>query len=216
MSLNKRTFVEEKIFYKMQELKSLNEKGLTGRIAFWMVIFNLLMPICTTIFSIYWLVLLGDKIWLQSVGSSLFVSNFFTMFFSLAAFVFNILSTLKIKIIYEKMTFQIFIIMTIISFILCCISLSLSSYSSADRAYQDIIDYCNHNPGKSDAVKFYAKYSTFISQKNYVLHRTVESKSILAGIFGTWIGSFVIYILVFHLLKEKEDGQLLLDHDNEE
>lgn len=200
----------------MQELKSLNEKGLTGRIAFWMVIFNLLMPICTTIFSIYWLVLLGDKIWLQSVGSSLFVSNFFTMFFSLAAFVFNILSTLKIKIIYEKMTFQIFIIMTIISFILCCISLSLSSYSSADRAYQDIIDYCNHNPGKSDAVKFYAKYSTFISQKNYVLHRTVESKSILAGIFGTWIGSFVIYILVFHLLKEKEDGQLLLDHDNEE
>lgn len=200
----------------MQELKSLNEKGLTGRIAFWMVIFNLLMPICTTIFSIYWLVLLGDKIWLQSVGSSLFVSNFFTMFFSLAAFVFNILSTLKIKIIYEKMTFQIFIIMTIISFILCCISLSLSSYSSADRAYQDIIDYCNHNPGKSDAVKFYAKYSTFISQKNYVLHRTVESKSILAGIFGTWIGSFVIYILVFHLLKEKEDGQLLLDQDNEE
>lgn len=197
----------------MQELIGLSEKGLTGKIAFWMVIFNLIMPLCIAAFSIYWLILLGDKVWLQSVGSSLFISNFFTMFFSLAAFVFNILSILKIKIIYEKMAFQVFIILTILSFILCCISLSLSSYSSADRAYQDIIDFCNHNPGKKFAIQFFIDHSTFISQKNYILHRTVETNSVLTGIFGTWLGSFVIYILAFHLLKEREDGQLLLDQD---
>lgn len=199
----------------MEDLRSLHDKGLTGVIAFWMVVFNFVFPLCAAAFSIYWLILLGDKVWLQSVGSSLFVSIFFVMFLSLVVIALNFLSTFKIKIVFEQLAFQLFIVLSIVTFIVCCISLSLSSYSSADRAYQDIVDYCSRHSEKKFAVQFFVKHSTFISQKNYVLKRTVEANYIFAGIFGSWLGSFVIYILAFHLLKDKEDAQLLLRHNSQ-
>ena len=198
------------------EIKKLNDKGLTGIIAFWMIIFNFALPLCTAAFSLYWVILLSDKVWIQSVGLSLFISNIFTLILSLASFAFNILSILKIKIIFEQLAYQIFIVTVIVTFAVCCISLSLSSYRSADRAYQDIVDYCLNHQGNKYSIQFFVKYSTFISQKNYILRRTVEANSILSGIFGVWLGSFIIYIICFIILKDRDDGQLLLNDNNVE
>ncbi|OHT08679.1 hypothetical protein TRFO_04737 [Tritrichomonas foetus] len=194
----------------MNEVLGLSEQGIKGKVAFWMILMSFVLPLCSAAFSIYWLILLADSIWLKSVGSSLFIATFFLLLLSLSSFAFNILSILQIKIIYEKMAYQLYIVLTTVSLVLCCICLSLSSYSSADRAYQEITDYCVRNNNQNNVISFLSKYSTQYSKKRYILRKTVDANAVLAGIFGAWLASFAILFTALFMIKDIDDKQYLL------
>lgn len=190
----------------MEELRHLHYKGLTGIIAFWMTMIMMILPLCTVCYSIYWMVLVGNKLWLNAVGGDLFVSNFFTMLFAFSSFAFLIIYVFDPSNKFVHLAYQLFIITTIVALILSAVSLSLSTFTSADRAYQAIIDYCIRLPAKSEVTKFLDEYSTFYSRKQYILNKTVNANSSFAGLFGSWLASFIVYFTVFHLLNERESA----------
>ena len=196
----------------MKEISKLSERGIKGIIAQWMILLNLAMPLCAAGISIYWLTQISNSIWLKSVGASLFASNLVLVVLSLASFAFNILEKLNFKLFFEKMAYQLYVVITILSLVCCCVTLSLSTYTAADRAYQDIIDHCNRFPNEQYVINFSNEFWTQYSKQDFILRRTVRNNSILAVAFGVWTGVFIIFFVISFMLKDYPDNAPLLDH----
>lgn len=173
----------------------LKREGNVGKLFIWIFIINLAMPVATACFSLYWMVLTANTLWLKAIGGNIFTANFFLLLTSLLSIVLLLLTKKGVKLIYPKFNKQLFVAVTCISGLIGCILLSLSTVKKTDRYYQSISDYLTRNPTETWVTKFHQDNPSDYTRNQFVLIRSRNANESFAPLFGIYIIAFALLII---------------------
>lgn len=191
-------------------------KDWTDYVPLYVTVANTILVACVFAYSIYWMSISSAKIWLESIGGGLFTVNLFLAIFSAATVA---LKCVKLFGIIQTNTLlkSVEIILTLLCLTFCCIDLSLSTYSKADKYYQEIVDFCKRNPNDNLVQTFLTEYSTYHSQSEYIHYRSTDAGTAMEGLFGTWIACFFVDLaLKVAGIAASDDAFAPLLHRNQE
>ena len=172
--------------------EELGRSGVVGTASYflrWLVAF---IPVPTLCFNLYWMAITLSSIWTKAVGGNLFVANLFCAVFAIGSIILAVFCCVGV-LKSVKLVPHIYILVTILAFIIGIVILSLASERQAYRYTENILDYCLRNP---TAVAFCQTQSDRWNVENYVRTRTTLAYGALAGVLSPWIIIFIAYLLV--------------------
>lgn len=168
-----------------------DKKNWTEYIPAYIASINIVLFVAISAYSMYWMIISSNKMWLKAVGGAIFTVNLFLFVLGLGTI---ILKCMKIfGIIQMNGLFKsLEIILTLLCLAFCCLDLSLSTYSKADMYYQKVIDYCKRHHNDDLVRTFLAEYSTYHSQSEYIHHMSTDAGIVIEGLFGSLVACFII------------------------
>ncbi|KAK8885894.1 hypothetical protein M9Y10_041351 [Tritrichomonas musculus] len=197
--------------------EELNKVGIKGIVAFWFRLLLFCLLVGVAVFSIYWIAVTSNKIWISSIGAAILTTNVFLALTSIASFVFLLLCRLNIQIIYSvEFTHHVFAVFSFIGQVICCILMSLSNSSHAETYLKSIEDFCHRNPLNKDVVRFISNNPSNYSRFKYVAKRSTDLYSSISAFFGIWLSSTIIYILCSNGISEIPPEKLSLLNNQQE
>ncbi|OHT02598.1 hypothetical protein TRFO_07007 [Tritrichomonas foetus] len=192
--------------------EDLNKTGIKGVVTFWLRCLLFLLTLSLSAFSFYWMAITATKIWTRSINSSLLVANLFLALITLASFAFLLLSRLNIKIVYSvQFTHHVFVVLSFIGQVICCILMSLSTPSSSETYHNSITDFCSRYPSDPVVTNFIASHNTEFAIISYVASRSTDLYPSIAAFFGIWFASTVIYIACSSAITDRPEQSPLLN-----
>lgn len=189
----------------------LEKEGITGTVLFWVRFLLYGIPFGYLIFLIYWMVITGNQIWLNAIGGQILTTCLFELLVCIGSIVLLLFNHRKMIFKNPKFANQIYVIVTIVGFVINVILLSLSSTKKANVYLADISDYLERNANVALVVSFVADYPTSYSRSAFVRQRTTELYDVNAVFLVIWVVSLVVVEICNSIILKPDNEKLLSD-----
>jgi hypothetical protein len=179
----------------MLNLDELRKPGYIGVVTFWLRISLIGICFAAAIFSLYWAVITGSKIWIKGCTHSIIIAAVFLAAISLTTAAFLFLGWIGTNFLFEKSSIHFYGMLSILCLILCCVLMSFSSETRSAIYLQDLIDFCTRNFNEDFVKDFWAEQKTAYALERWVKHRSSDLYPSIATFFGIWLPCTVIYLI---------------------
>lgn len=162
-------------------------------------VFLILVPLTVVGFSIYWITLATEPVFVAACGSGRAVLGVILILLSLASSIFAFLGFRELPIVnYKSPFFHIYLITTFAAFMICAITLVATSAESQGLCAALIDEYCttiNNTRAENFQQKYNSQYKRFLYQFSFG-QRAYEAYLIT----GTaWASSVILFFAIAEL-----------------
>lgn len=159
----------------------------------WLRLFLILLPIAITAYSIYWTILVTEPIFLAACGAGCTVLAVLLMVFALLSSLFAFLSFRQLNNLnYQSLLFSLYLIFTIVGFLLIVIALIMTTTESQRVFDIKISTYLGHHTD-SKTQSYYKTYSTQYKQIVYQYAYGQKSYEAYLIIGAAWFIAFIAF-----------------------
>lgn len=160
----------------------------------WLRLFLILLPIAITAYSIYWTIFVTEPIFLAACGAGCTVLAVLLMVFALLSSLFAFLSFRQLNNLnYQSLLFSLYLIFTIVGFLLIVIALIMTTTESQRVFDIKISTYLGHHTD-SKTQSYYKTYSTQYKQIVYQYAYGQKSYEAYLIIGAAWFIAFIAFL----------------------
>ena len=165
----------------------------------WIRVFLIAIPLAVVGFSIYWIVLVTDSVFVSACGPGRIVIGVFALILALASSIFAFFAFRELpKINYSSVFFHLYLIITCLGLLMCAIAMVATTTESQGVCASLIDSYCATR-NTTDVTSFLAKYDTDYKR---LLYKYAFGQSGYEGylIMGcAWAVAFVTFFAIAEL-----------------
>jgi hypothetical protein len=162
-----------------------------------------LLPFAMIIFSGYWASITGGRVWRSLIGVALMSCNIVMVVLSAASCALMCFVIFEVLRPLSRLISLLYVGVTLLAFLMSCLILSYSTdHAWRHNAFKLRSYCCSSEELCPDLDLEYSDwcvtYFTAYSVKKYVRDRTSDMYVAFSGIFGPWVGIWIVFI-VFHI-----------------
>ena len=155
-----------------------------------------IIPLIVCAYSIYYLVLVAESIFIKSIGASSAVIAAFLGIVALVSCATAFVGLKDYDPILPTTKFHVYLVSTLVGFILCITILIYTSMSSQSTYEQRIKQYLFINPNDQTTHQFQNKYLTAFSQLQYYFNIGENSNEVFIILTVIWVLAFIAFFVV--------------------
>lgn len=173
------------------------EQGFPKFLIKWLRLFLILLPLVITGYSIYWIILVTQPIFLEACGAECTALAVLLMASSVASSIFAYISFRKLRSLkYNTWTFSVYFISTTIGLLLVSLALLMTTTES-QRVFDHKIGYYSRTHSNSITDKYQSSYSTDYQKIVYQYAYGQKSYEVYLIIGAAWLVCFVSFFATY-------------------
>ena len=173
------------------------EQGFPKFLIKWLRLFLILIPLAITGYSIYWIILVTQPIFLEACGAGCTALAVLLMISSLISSIFGFISFKKLQTIkYNSWTFSMYFISTVVGLLLVALALLMTTTES-QRVFDQNISYYFQTHDNSITDKYQSTYSSNYQKIVYQYAYGQKSYEVYLIIGSAWLVCFVSFFAIY-------------------
>ena len=166
-----------------------------------------IIPIIVCIYSIYYLVQVATNIFIHVIGASNTVIAALLALSSLVSAATAIIGLKGYQQTNTSSLFHIYIISTLLGFILCSTVLIYTSVSSQSTYENHISLFLSLYPNDPDSISFTNSYMTTFSRMKYFFNVGESSNEVYIILTALWVICFIGYFIIVEFYKKEKEKE---------